>query len=297
VNKNNLDTAELNQLFRAYSHKRLINSGRILEAHANDVYRVTDSSNNKYVLRILKVPDETLVNIEAIIQKKLMSNGVNSPQYLDFGNHTFLGEVNGKYFTLSKFIKGVTPTAVTPGLVKDFGYTLSKIHNSLTDISIPRNQMQWFDLQIAEADFEKYDGPLKERINLLFGNGRNLLNLGLPQAVIHGDLRLGNVFAEGDKISAVFDFETAQNTLRIFDLSLTYISIKRVTELTDKQIRSLLFSGYDSFATLSLTDVEKINFGQATAFVSAAAAIWFALNAPEYIEPYLKIGEAGIKNL
>jgi Ser/Thr protein kinase RdoA (MazF antagonist) len=110
--------------------------------------------------------------------------------------------------------------------------------------------------------------------------------------VIHGDLWLGNVFAEGDRVTAVFDMETAEHTYRILDLARTYLSARRETELDPKTLLDTLYEGYNSAAATPLTAEERSNFGLAFQYVAGVCALWNALHdVGRGAEIYLDLGE------
>lgn len=282
---------ELNPLFHAYSPLDLAEVERNEAAYANDVYNLTDVEGRRFVMRVLKIQDPATVNLEAQMQLRLSAAGIRTPHYLELGENNFVGNENGQHFTLSERIDGAAPTEVTPELVTDFGATLARIHESLDGIEVPPNKMQWFDPEIAQLDLDAYDGPLKPRLVSLIDKGKELLSLGLPQAVIHGDLWLSNTFAKDDKVTAVFDFETAQNTARVIDLARTYTSMRRETNIPSDEIIDLLSNGYDSAAKNPLTQIEKDNIKLAIAYVSGVVAAWHAANGTRYTGPYIEIGE------
>lgn len=296
MSETSLNPSDLNQLFHIYSPNELSQVKRNTSAYANEVYNLTDSNGQSYVMRVLKIQSPDTVNLEAQMQSRLNAAGIRSPQYLEFGDNNFVGEHNGYYFTLSKYIEGSAPTTARPELVRDFGVTLARIHNCLQGLIIPPNKMQWFDPKIAQEDLDAYNGPLKDRLAMLVGKSDELLTLGLPEAVIHGDLWLSNTFAEDDKVTAVFDFETAQNTARIIDLARTHTSMRRATSLPAQQIIDLLSSGYDSTASTPLTQIEKDNFRLAIAYASGVVAAWHAAKGTRYTGTYIEIGEEALGN-
>lgn len=296
MSENNLDTNELNQLFHLYSPVDVAEASRNEAAYANDVFNLTDADGAKFVMRVLRIQDPATVNLEASMQTKLNAAGIRTPEYLELGDDNYVGDKNGRHFTLSRHIEGSVPSEVSPGLVADFGATLARIHDCLEGLVIPPNKMQWFDPKIAQEDLDSYDGPLKPKLTALVRKGDELLSLGLPEAAIHGDLWLSNTFAEGDKVTAVFDFETAQNIARIIDLARTYTSMRRETDLPAQQVMDLLVDGYDTAASKPLTQLEKDNFRLAIAYVSGVVAAWHAANGTRYTEPYIEIGEEVIES-
>ena len=293
-----LNSTELNKLFHIYSDSELTQVERNGAAFANDVYDLTDSNGLRYVMRVLKIQDPATVNLEARMQTMLNIAGIRTPQYLELSDNNFVGEQNGHSFTLSRRIEGKAPTSVTTELVFDFGATLARIHDCLRGVKILPNKMQWFNPAIAQEDLNVYDGPLKEKLVMLVGKVDVLLSSGLPEAVIHGDLWLSNTFAENDRVTAVFDFETAQNTARIIDLARTYTSMRRETDFPAQKIIDQLIEGYDSAANIPLTQIEKDKLKLAIAYVSGVVAAWHAANGTGYVATYIEIGEEalGVKN-
>lgn len=289
-----LSSSELGQLFHAYSSKELAQVERNAAAFANEVYDLTDIDGQRYVMRVLKIQDPATINLEAHMQTMLNAAGVKTPQYLELSDNNFVGEQNGHRFTLSKRIEGSIPSTVSPELVYDFGATLARIHDCLKGLTIPPNKMQWFDPKIAQADLDAYHGPLKDKLTMLVRKGDKVLSLGLPQVVIHGDLWLSNTFAENNKVTAVFDFETVQNTARIIDLARTYTSMRRETDIPAQQIIDLLLNGYSSVASMPLTQTEKDSFKLAIAYVSGVVAAWHAAHGTRYTGPYIEMGEEAL---
>jgi Ser/Thr protein kinase RdoA (MazF antagonist) len=291
-----INRRELAQLFHVYSPIDLGDVERNDAAYANEVYNLTDAEGSRFVMRVLRIQDPSTVNLEASMQAKLNAAGIKAPQYLELGDDNYVGEKNGHHFTLSEHIEGRVPSEVRPELVADFGATLARIHYTLEGIVVPPNKMQWFDPKIAQEDLDSYDGPLKSKLTMLVRRGDELLSLGLPEAVIHGDLWLSNTFADANKVTAVFDFETAQNTARIIDLARTYTSMRQEADLPADQIIGLLIDGYDSAASVQLTETEKDNFRLAIAYVSGVVAAWHAANGTRYIGPYIEIGEEALNH-
>lgn len=294
VTETNLDTPGLNQLFHNYLDDELASSERNPDAFANDVYNLTDTNGHKYVMRVLKTQLPETVQMEAAMQVKLAEAGVRTPAYLELEGGGFVGMHDGTSFTLSKHIEGEVPKSASLELVADFGATLAKLHSSLEGMHIPPSKMQWFNLKNAEEDLAAYNGPLKGKLVNLIENGKRLFELDLPKSVTHGDLWLGNVFADGDRVTAVFDLETAENTYRIIDLARTYLSMRMETGRPPQELIDKLFEGYDGAAKEPLTLEERKAFNLATAYVAGVCATWNAAHDTRYAGPYVVLGEEAL---
>lgn len=289
-----LDTDQLTKLFQLYSPSDLSGSERNKAAFANDVYNITDSDGQKYVMRILKNQPAENVALEAQMQRRLTEAELGTPTYIEIAPGNYVGEREGTRFTLSKFIEGRAPQAATLNLIQDLGATFAKLHDALEGIIIPPSDMQWFNPANAQKDLAKYDGPLKGSLALLISSGLTIFGLNLPRAVTHGDLWLGNVFAKDDKVAAVFDLETAEDTIRIIDLARAYASLRFNTDFTAYDISGRLFTGYDSAARNLLSQAERSNFNPTIAYVAGVCATWNALHGTRYADPYITVGKEAL---
>jgi Ser/Thr protein kinase RdoA (MazF antagonist) len=291
-----LTTAELSKLFHHYAPDELVASEKNGAAFANDVYELADSNGDRYVLRVLRLQAPETVAMEADLQDRLRANGINTPHYLELANGSYVGESEGLRFTLSQFIDGAVPKEASLGLIKSFAAVTARMHDAWDGVNTPRSKMQWLHPENADQDLAEYSGEFQSRLDKLINVKEKLFSLNLPEAVIHGDLWLGNVFADGDEVTAVFDLETAQNGIRLLDLGRTYASMKLETDFTSEEIIEQLFTGYDSTANIPLTLAEKENFGLVIAYVSGVVAIWHVANGTEYAEQYIRFGEEFLRN-
>lgn len=291
MSETTLDTSQLNQLFHSYSQEELTSTERNGAAFANDVYNLTAYDGQKYVMRVLKDQLPETVQLEAAMQVRLATGGINTAHYLQLPNGSFVGEENDVHFTLSKHIDGETPTSASLGLVTDFGATLAKLHTCLDGLTVTPSKMQWFDPNNAQEDLNTYEGEYKDRLASLVGKNTQLFNLELPKSVIHGDLWLGNVFAEGNRVTAVFDMETAEYTYRMIDLARTYLSMRLETQYPAQDLVDKLIEGYNSSTPAPITQQERDSFGLTIAYASGVCATWHALHNTEYTEDYLGFGE------
>ena len=291
MTKTPLTTPDLSELFHHYSPDELADSEKNGDAFANDAYNLRAANGTEFVMRILKLQLPETVEREVEMQHRLAEVGIGTPHYLTFDNGKHVGEHNGLAFTLSERIAGEVPKTASLDLIRSFGSTLAQFHDALEDTEVPFSKMQWFQTKNVHEDLEKYDGELKPGITKLIADGEQLFQTDLPQTLIHGDLWLGNVFAEGEEVTAVFDMETAEHNYRIIDLARTYLSMRLETVYTREEVIDMLFSGYDEVATKPLTQEEKNNFGLAISYTAGVCALWHDLNGTKYAGNYLGFGE------
>ena len=291
MGKTPLTTPELSELFHQHAPEDVVASEKNGAAFANDVYNLRITNGTEYVMRILRLQLPETVAMEADLQDRLKAAGINTPHYVSFANGEYVGEHNGLRFTISQFIEGKVPETATLNLIEDFGATTARMHDAWEGAIIPRSKMQWLHPENAANNLADYAGAYRTRLDSLIAAKNKLFSLELPEAIIHGDLWLGNVFASDDRVTAIFDLETAQNAIRVLDLGRTYASMKLETDFASDEIIDRLFRGYDSTARIPLTEMEKDNFHLVIAYVAGVCAIWHAAQDTEYTEPYLGFGE------
>lgn len=268
----------IEQCLAAYTSARVLSWFPITKAGANEVICI-DTNSGKFVLRILKAQVPAVAELEAEIQQRLLKAGWCTPQYLRTSSGKVVAQVDGKNCTCSTYVAGASTTKVSPSLVRSFGKALAAIHEQLADISVPENAAQWLKLANAEKEIDLYSGLFKDQFKKALEDGRKLFNQNLPIAVIHSDLHLGNVFAQDDKITFLFDFETVDNNLRIIDIARTAISLigAKPKEIPDRVIELLVF-GYNNEAKMPLSALELESLPLVIRYVSASCGAWNANN-------------------
>jgi Ser/Thr protein kinase RdoA (MazF antagonist) len=140
-----------------------------------------------------------------------------------------------------------------------------------------------------------YDGEAKPDLARLVQTGAVIFERNLPQAVIHGDLWMSNVFAKNDTITTVFDIETAEHTVRLVDLARTFTSMRFNSEISRSEIIKLLTKGYNSEANTALTAEEQANINLAIAYVAGACGTWHAVHGTRYRDPYIAFGNEALQ--
>lgn len=283
--------SRVNDLFQTYADTELETVTKNDEAFANEVFDITTSDGQRYFLKVLKAQNPEAIANEVVMQQKLLQAGINTPEYLEITPGHYVGEYDNERFLLSRYIPGNSPKTVTPKLIKSFGITLAKLHSCLDGADIPENDMQWLNPIRVWADLGTYSGSARADLDSLLGFGLPIFDTDLPQAVIHGDLWLSNVFAEEDQITAVFDLETAEKTIRIVDFARTYTSLRFNSDYSMDEVINWLAEGYDLEAEQPLNSEERANLKRAIVYVSGACATWHAVHGTRYKDPYVRLGK------
>lgn len=282
------DLEKINDLFHEYSSEDVISASKSDEAFASDVYDIVTSRQQRYFLKILRSQRAEAIESEVLMQKRLLSAGIATPEYIEITPGSYIGVHGNERFLLSRYIPGTSPKVVSPTLMKSLGATLAKLHNCLAGLVVPGNDMQWLNPTKVSKDVDSYDGPAKESLKSLLDYGSAIFSANLPRAMTHGDLWLSNVFAENDEVTTVFDLETAEETVRIVDIARTYTSIRFNSDYSLDEVVDSLIAGYDSAANQKLTPEELSNIKRAIVYVCAACAVWHAVHGTRYTDPYIE---------
>lgn len=252
---------------------------------ANKSYVLTTKHGEKYVARVLRAQTDESAHAEVLIQHALADSGLHSPLYLPFIDGDVVTHVDGSRVTVSQFIEGQSPKAQSIKLTRNLGAMLARIHNALANLppeTVANNRGQ--ALRAANIADEIARIPVGALATTLAGRFEKLKTLPtreLPRTIIHGDLFGNNVFEEDDEITAVFDFETAEYTIRILDLGRPHLENLEKKLLQPHESIAALFEGYDSVAKIPLTEEEKAAFDDVMKYFAIANAAWLANNLSE----------------
>jgi len=287
--------SRLNALLHEYSESDVVIATKSKEAFANEVFDITTSDGKRFFLKILKAQHPDAIQQEFAMQKRLIEAGIGSPEYIEITPGHYVGQHGDERFTLTKYIPGMAPKVVSRRLIKNFGRTLATFHDCLNGMSVVDNESKWYNPSYIKSELEKCDDPNISSIEGLISFGLPLFDLNLPKSVIHGDLWLSNVFAEDDHITTVFDLDTVEDTLRVFDIARTYTSLRFNSGYSAKDVVNGLVTGYNLEAKMPLSSNEIDNIMLAIAYVCGAFATWHALHKTKYRDSYIKLGEESIR--
>jgi Ser/Thr protein kinase RdoA (MazF antagonist) len=285
-----VNEATLQRLLGHYLDETVTGFEQITIGVSNEAFTVTCESGERYVIRILDEQTADSAEAEGRIQQALARSGISTPLYLSSAVGPVVGRDGDRTFTVAGLIEGHHPEVATPGLVESLGRQLARLHDALdpAEVRIGFNSGQWFDPRKARVDLAQCLPDAAARVGPLLESSVAIFDLALPMAVIHGELATNNVFAEGDEVTTIFDFETAQHAPRLFDMAYTYISVVYDDVMAPATVIDRVVSGYDSAATTPLTAAERDAFTRAVRFVCASAAIWcFARQHDDHGERFL----------
>ncbi len=268
-----MDTNTLASLFAYYSNEKIAAYTPLPKTTSgNDAY-VINTSSHTYVLRILAHQGAGNPAEEYALQSALRAADIVTPLYKKNHASSVVTVSGGIACTVSDYIAGERLQRITAALAASMGETLAKVQAAMSGIELTPHALQWFDPANVAAQLEAYNGPRKRRIAQLIERSSAVLNRGLPEALIHGDLHIHNIFARGDEVSVVFDLETVSYTCRILDIARTYLTLVKGSTIAPDIIMQALTAGFDSASDVPLESREKVALRDACVYVAAVTAL------------------------
>ena len=241
-----------------------------LVGHANETHAVELSNGERIVVRILVILTPAMARQEGSVQQALIGAGIDTPLSLPLRNGDVVGEVNGTSFTVSRFIDGAQPAQVTDELMRDFGRVAARFHRATTHINV--ETPQWLSPAVVRSGLEKFsDAALGKRLQDMADGARHIFDAGLPIATIHGDLWIGNVFADGDRVTTVFDLETIETNLRTVDIARAALDASYYGMDANHALREIA-DGYNQVDELTYGELHHLT--AAYQHVAVACALW-----------------------
>jgi Ser/Thr protein kinase RdoA (MazF antagonist) len=241
-----------------------------LVGHANETHAVELSDGERIVVRILITLTPAMARHEASVQQALIAAGIDTPVSLRLRDGDVVGHVNGTSFTVSRFIDGSQPAEVTDVLMRDFGRVAARFHRATTHIKI--ETPQWLSPAVVRSGLETFsDATFGKQLQRMADGAHHIFGAGLPIATIHGDLWIGNMFADGDRVTTVFDLETIETNLRTVDIARSALDASWYGMDANDALREVAI-GYNEVD--ALTQAELDHLGATYQHVAVACALW-----------------------
>jgi Ser/Thr protein kinase RdoA (MazF antagonist) len=281
---------DIREACRQYTGSPVVATSHLEHGHANDSHRVELANGDSIVVRILKLTTPERARQEVSIQHALVSAGMTTPVSQTMKNGDVVGEIDGHAFTISHMIEGQHPQVVNDDLVTEYGRVLARFHNATQQLDIAGSS--WLSEPAISQEIAAVDDPtMRLRLQQMRDDVLHLYDAGLPVANIHGDIWASNVFAENGRITAVFDLETTEKTLRVLDIGRTVIDLAlemKTTPVLD--ILKMLRNGYEEVD--ALTNKERDALPDAFRLAAVACSAWnynngfqdYALDAMQHAE-------------
>lgn len=223
-----LERAEIEAVLARYGYGAPDVVRAVAEGTVNSSFAL-ECGGERLFLRVYEEQDRDGAAREARLLAHLAARGARTPRPLARRDGTLVGDVRGKPCALFPFVPGemLCQAAVAPAHARALGAELARLHRAAEG---------------AEPYPSRFDaGPLRARLDAVAGArdpelarlaeplGRELdaverARLPLATGVVHADVFRDNVLWEGDRLSAVLDFESAATAPFAYDLAVTVLA-------------------------------------------------------------------------
>ena len=177
----------------------------------------------------------------------------------------------GKPVLIKAFIGGSVPEILTTGMVAQIGRQIARLHAIPAPEGVPTHfayGTDRFDEVIASSADPAYRRWLADKKAYLEQAERS----DLPRALIHGDLFHDNTLFEGERLTAILDFEEACRFLRVFDLGMCAVGVCAENGLIVMDKVRALVAGYAAHGVL--TDSERERLQAFIVYGATATSFW-----------------------
>jgi homoserine kinase type II len=229
-----LDAAQLQAIATDFALGTVQSSRAIAAGTINSNFLV-DTERGRFFLRINEGKSEADVAWEAQLVSALAARGVTTPTPIAArdGRSFSAAAVGGETKWVSAFPwrtgAHLAADGVTPQHAHAFGCALAQLH--LAGLELPA---EWRRTSIydhahlvgrfarieREADRELAEAQATLRAELAFAEQAAPIRAAATQGLIHGDLFRDNVLWDGDRISAILDFEQASGGSLAYDIAV-----------------------------------------------------------------------------
>lgn len=219
----NLTKRQISRLLRPYQLGNLIDVFMTKEGILNAVYGL-QTDKGRFILRLAK----TKKRKKDIMYEILLLNSIKGlpvPRYIADSKGEFINSCKGRYYSVYRYIKGVTPSSRTKILLKQAAIFLAKFHNQTTYFkSTITKKFAWY--KFPEERLRKIMDLLLKSLKkytpeILFIEKelrKNMLPEFIPRGPVNNDFRRENFLVNGDKLTGVIDFDNAQVGTYIEDI-------------------------------------------------------------------------------
>lgn len=275
------EQSEIPKVLSFFELGLLENASLLSGGTVNHNYLVVAKGGQEYVIKFpIEESKESLENDRAI-EEQLSQAGIDSTVYCLAPNGEFIyDEVIAT--VISPKIEGITPEKVDEQLSFAIGKVLADYHQAVT--KLPNHHDGWLNQRVVIKPNTQEEHPFTQQARRYIEEGEVVFSQNLPKGIIHGDFYEGNLLVDPEdksKITAIFDFEEAEENLFIVDITRTMLAVCTANEGTrlDRNLMKALQAGYTSVRPLEAEEIVAIS--AALKYAAGACILWYMNNAQE----------------
>jgi len=263
-----LGEAELVELATAFGLGAVERFHPIAAGTINSNFELVVAGGERYFVRVNEGKAEADVAWEARLVTALANAGVATPPPLVAKSGLPYAPIDRKWASVFPWRTGVhlAAEAVTPAHAAAFGAALAKLHVAGLELPTAWWRGSIYDQEHLSARFERCarvdDKALARAIAILreelaVAREAAPIRRAATHGIIHGDLFRDNVLWDGDRISAVLDFEQASGGSLVYDLAVC-INDWCWTIFPRFDLAAALVGGYREVRPLSAADLAAL---------------------------------------
>jgi len=268
-----LGPTELGELADAFDLGAVQQSRTIAAGTINSNFDVV-TERGRYFLRINEGKAEVDVAWESRLVAALAEAGVVTPPPLlarDGRPYApLLGPGVTKWVSVFPWRDGehLAANAITPELASTFGAALGELHRATLKLPAAWRRGSIYDHDHLITRFERFervpDPQLAHAVRVLSDElavttGAMHIRRRATHAIIHGDLFRDNVLWQGDRITAILDFEQASGGSIAYDIAVC-INDWCWTGKPEIELAHALIEGYQRVRPLTLSDRDALPY-------------------------------------
>lgn len=242
----NITEKQLQEFLSRYENLSLQSFQGIEQGLENSNYFI-ECQNQRYVLSILELLNQQQAEFQLHILTTFADYGIAVANPLADKSGKVLQFWDGKPAILSHFIPGQHSIAPTVKQCEAIGNLLADLH--LASANIVQANPSQCDKACFEQDTYRASAYLTDAEKSLVAQTlQDYLAIeadAMPFGLIHGDVFRDNVLFEGDKLTGILDFYSANDGFLLFDIAVAVNDWCRTSEgVLDEQRYEALTSAY-----------------------------------------------------
>jgi homoserine kinase type II len=268
-----LGATELGELAEAFGLGAVQSSTTIAAGTINSNFCVTTDSG-RYFFRINEGKAEVDVAWESRLICALADAGVITPPPIrarDGRPYAPLAGSTTKWVSVFPWRDGVhlAAEAITPPIASTFGAALAELHLAALQLPAAWRRGSIYDhdhLVVRFARFERVHDPMLADAKRILGEELAIasdaasIRRRATQGIIHGDLFRDNVLWQGERITAILDFEQASGGSLAYDLAVCINDWCWSSGRPRVELARALIDGYERLRPLTDGDREALPY-------------------------------------